>query len=210
MGSCDHRERAAAARQIKRPYRDDQPRAASRGPLPYNLRTVAGLIRALGPDDAAVYREQRIRALREHPDVFGRTPEEVPSVEAIAEQFRLDAGSEEYLMLGAFEGPALLGVAGCDRQRAVKQRHIAFVWGIYVVPEQRRTGLGRRLVVELIARARTWRGLECLWLDVTTVNASARALYASLGFRGVAIKPRVLKVADRYYDEELMVLDLGA
>jgi hypothetical protein len=36
----------------------------------------------------------------------------------------------------------------------------------------------------------------------------ARALYASLGFRGVAIKPRVLKVDGRYYDEELIVLDL--
>jgi RimJ/RimL family protein N-acetyltransferase len=63
-------------------------------------------------------------------------------------------------------------------------------------------------VAEVIARARTWTGLECLWLDVTTVNTHARALYASLGFRGVAIKPRVLKVDGRYYDEELMVLDL--
>ena len=170
---------------------------------------VAALIRALGPDDAAVYREQRIRALREHPDAFGRTPEEVQSVETIAEQFRVDAGSEEDLMLGAFDGRALLGVAGCHRERAVKLRHTAFVWGIYVIPEQRRTGLGRRLVAELIARARTWKGLEYLWLDVTTVNTGARALYASLGFCGVAIKPRVLKVGDRYYDEELMILDLN-
>ena len=77
-----------------------------------------------------------------------------------------------------------------------------------MIPEHRRTGLGRQLMVAAIARARTWAGLECLWLDVTTVNASARALYASLGFTGVAVKPRVLKVGDRYYDEELMVLDL--
>lgn len=178
--------------------------------MPYNPRTVAGLIRPLGPDDAEAYREQRIRALREHPDAFGRTPEEVPSVETLAEQFRLDAGSEEYLMLGAFEDAALLGVAGCQRERAVKQRHIAFVWGIYVVPERRGTGLGRRLVTELVARARTWKRLEYLWLDVTTVNTTARALYASLGFCGVAIKPRVLKVDGRYYDEELMILDLTA
>ena len=46
------------------------------------------------------------------------------------------------------------------------------------------------------------------WLDVTTVNKGARALYASCGFRSIAIKPRVLKVGDRYYDEELMALDL--
>ena len=176
----------------------------------YNRRVVAGLIRALGPDDAAIYRAQRIRALREHPDAFGRTPDEVPSVETIAEQLRVDAGSEEDLMLGAFDDAVLLGVAGCHRERAIKQRHIAFVWGIYLIPERRGTGLGRRLVTELIVRARTWKGLECLWLDVTTVNTSARALYASLGFRGVAVKPRVLKVDGRYYDEELMILDLTA
>jgi ribosomal protein S18 acetylase RimI-like enzyme len=166
------------------------------------------VIRVLGPGDAAVYREHRIRALREHPDAFGRTPDEVAPLEILTEQFRQDAGSEEDFILGAFEADALVGVAGCHRERAMKQRHIAFIWGLYVVPEHRRTGLGRDLMVAAIARARTWKELECLWLDVTTVNTSARALYASLGFRGVAVKPRVLKVGGLYYDEELMVLDL--
>jgi ribosomal protein S18 acetylase RimI-like enzyme len=169
---------------------------------------VACLIRALGPDDAAAYRELRVRALREHPDAFGRTPQEVPTVDVITEHFRQDVGSDQDLTLGAFEGEALLGVAACFRERAAKQRHIAIIFGVYVLPDRRRTGLGRQLVAEVIARARTWTGLECLWLDVTTVNTHARALYASLGFRGVAIKPRVLKVDGRYYDEELMVLDL--
>jgi ribosomal protein S18 acetylase RimI-like enzyme len=169
---------------------------------------MAAVIRALGPADAAVFREQRIRALREHPEVFGRSPEEVAAVEVLAEQFREDAGAEHDVMMGAFEGAALVGVAGCHRERAVKQRHVATIWGVYVVPERRGTGLGRRLVVEAMARARTWTGLECLWLDVVTTNTGARALYASLGFKGVAIKPRVLKVDGRYYDEELMVLQL--
>jgi RimJ/RimL family protein N-acetyltransferase len=40
------------------------------------------------------------------------------------------------------------------------------------------------------------------------VNKSARALYASCGFTRIAIKPRALKVGDRYYDEELMALNL--
>jgi hypothetical protein len=67
------------------------------------------LIRPLGPDDAAAFRALRVRALREHPEAFGRTPEEV---------------------------------------------------------------------------------------------------YASCGFTSVAVKPRALKVGDRYYDEELMALAL--
>src|SRR5205085_7819403 len=103
---------------------------------------MASLIRALGPADAAAYRELRIRALREHPEAFGRTPEEVATVDVIAQQFRADADSEEELMVGAFDGERLVGVAGCHRERAIKQRHVAFLWGIYVAPEQRRSGLG--------------------------------------------------------------------
>ena len=166
------------------------------------------VLRELGPGDATIYRALRVRALDEHPDAFGRTPEEVPPVATIAELFRTDAGSQHDVMLGAFDGDVLVGMAGCHRETPIKQRHIAFIYGVYVLPEYRRGGLARRLVTAVMERARTWKGLEVLWLDVTTVNPHARALYASLGFRGVAVKPRVLKVGDRYYDEELMVLEL--
>ena len=166
------------------------------------------LIRVLTAADASDFRALRIRALREHPEAFGRTPEEVQPVAAIAEHFRTDAGSDADFTLGALDGETLVGMAGCHREPALKQRHVAHVWGVYVVPEQRRTGLGRRLIREVIARARTWPGLEFLWLDVTTVNQGARALYESCGFRSVAVKPRSLKVGDRYYNEELMALDL--
>ena len=81
---------------------------------------------------------------------------------------------------------------------------------MYVVPEHRGTGLGRRLLVTAIARARTWPDLGSLWLDVTTTNRVARALYAACGFRTVAVKPRILKVGDRYHDEALMMLELQA
>ena len=166
-------------------------------------------IRALGPADAPAYHAQRVRALRDHPEAFGRAPEEVASVEVWAANFRAAADPGADFVLGAFDGDVLVGVAGCRRERLVKHRHTAYIWGMYVAPEQRGTGLGRRLFVAAIARARTWPDLESLWLDVTTTNHGARALYASCGFRTVAIKPRTLKVGDRYYDEELMMLDLG-
>src|SRR5688572_21871732 len=103
------------------------------------------VIRELGPSDASVFRALRIRALIEHPEAFGRTPEEVDSVEVWAERLRVDAGSDLDCLLGAFDGERLVGVAGCHREPAVKQRHIVHIWGVYVVPEHRRTGLGRRL-----------------------------------------------------------------
>jgi ribosomal protein S18 acetylase RimI-like enzyme len=170
----------------------------------------AALIRSLGPADAGAYRALRVRALTEHPEAFGRTPEEVPAVEALAEQFRGYDGSDTDVLLGAFDGTALVGTAGCHRERAVKQRHVAYLWGVYVAAKHRRAGLGRELTLAAIARARTWPGLEALWLDVTTTNRGARALYSSCGFASAAIKPRSLKVGPHYYDEELMVLDLAA
>ncbi len=167
------------------------------------------LIRCLGPADAAAFREIRVRALRDHPEAFGRTPEEVDPLTVLAARFRGDARSDLDFMLGAFaDVGTLVGIAGCHRERLIKHRHIAYLWGVYVIPERRRTGLGRRIVRAAIERARRWPDLEQLWLEVTTVNGSARALYVSCGFRTIAIKPRSLKVGTRFYDEELMALDL--
>ena len=170
--------------------------------------TDAMLVRILGPTDAAAFRALRIRALREHPQAFGRTPEEVDSVEVWAERLRIDADSDVDFLLGAFDADSLVGTAGCHRDRGVKQRHIAYIWGMYVVPEQRGQGLARRLLVAALDRARTWPEVEQVWLDVTIGNAVARALYASCGFRSIAVKPHALKVGDHYHDEELMALEL--
>jgi len=166
------------------------------------------LVRVLGPPDAAAFRAQRIRALREHPDAFARAPEEVDSVEAWTERLRAYGLSDLDVLLGAFDADSLVGVVGCHRDRSAKQRHIAHVWGMYVVPEQRGKGLGRRLLLAALDRVRTWPDVEQVWLDVTIGNAAARALYVSCGFRSIAVKPRVLKVGDHYHDEELMALEL--
>jgi RimJ/RimL family protein N-acetyltransferase len=166
------------------------------------------LVRVLGPPDAAAFRAQRIRALREHPDAFGRAPEEVDSVEVWTERLCAYGLSDLDFLLGAFDADSLVGVVGCHRDHGAKQRHIAYIWGMYVVPEQRGKGLGRRLFLAALDRIRTWPDVEQVWLDVTIGNAAARALYASCGFRSIAVKPRVLKVGDHYHDEELMALGL--
>jgi RimJ/RimL family protein N-acetyltransferase len=79
---------------------------------------------------------------------------------------------------------------------------------MYVVREQRGKGLGRRLLLAALDHIHTWPDVEQVWLDVTTGNTGARALYASCGFTSIAVKPRVLKVGDHYHDEELMALSL--
>jgi RimJ/RimL family protein N-acetyltransferase len=170
--------------------------------------THAMVVRLLTAADAAAFRAQRIRALREHPEAFGRAPEEVDSVEVWTERLRAFGLSDLDFLLGAFDADALVGTVGCHRDHGAKQRHIAYVWGMYVVREQCGKGLGRRLLLAALDHIHTWPDVEQVWLDVTPGNTGARALYASCGFTSIAVKPRVLKVGDHYHDEELMALSL--
>lgn len=58
---------------------------------------------------------------------------------------------------------------------------VSDVMTIAVVPRARRTGLGRRLLEELVERSRTAGALRLL-LEVRADNDAARGLYTSRGF----------------------------
>lgn len=80
----------------------------------------------------------------------------------------------EYLL--AEDEGGVAGYAGLDHGGEVSD-----VMTIAVVPRARRTGLGRRLLEELVVRAGR-AGAERLLLEVRADNDPARALYASRGF----------------------------
>ena len=163
--------------------------------------------RALTEADAPAFHALRQRGLREHPEAFGMAPEEMDAVEVLAERFRARPASAPGFVMGAFD-PALVGIVGCARERGVKQHHVALIWGMYVAPERRGSGVGRRLLTAAIEQARRWPDVEQLCLDVAAEQTDARALYLSLGFEVVGRKRRRIKVGDRYYDEEHMELHL--
>jgi ribosomal protein S18 acetylase RimI-like enzyme len=169
-------------------------------------------IRPLVEADAARWRALRLRMLREHPDAFGRSYEESVTlpIEWFAARLREDEATPDKVVLGAFADEDLVGSTGLARQDGAKDRHKAYIWGVYAAPEVRGRGVGRALLVEAIARARAMAGLEQLVLAVTTHNAAARGLYAALGFESYGVERHALKVGDRYFDEDLMVLWLIA
>ncbi len=167
------------------------------------------LIRSLTATDAARYQPLRLRALREHPEAFASAFEEEQqlSLETVAK--RLQQSSAERYTLGAFEEEELRGLLRFHRWEGLKIRHRASIGGMYVPPEYRGRGIGKTLLLEALARARTLRGLEDLILAVTVGNERARALYLAVGFRAVTREPRYLKIGKEYFDIEWMHLSVN-
>ena len=165
-------------------------------------------IRVLTEADVDLYRPLRLRALREEPQAFGSSYEELVArpVEEMARRLRPDPATGT-VTLGAFD-PDLVGTVGLLRESGLKMQHKAMVWGVYTVPEVRGRGVGRALLTAILAHARTVPGLEQVHLTVTTVNPIAQALYESFGFVTYGVEPRSLRLAERYLDERLMVLML--
>src|SRR5205809_8044604 len=131
------------------------------------------IARVLAEADAPAFYSLRQRALREHPEAFGMSPEEVGPVEVVAERFRADTASS--FAMGAFD-PELVGIVGCVRERGVKQRHVALIWGMSVPPEPRWSGVGRRLFTAAIEQARRWPDVNQLSPVVVTGHIEAPAL----------------------------------
>jgi ribosomal-protein-alanine N-acetyltransferase len=82
----------------------------------------------------------------------------------------------------------------------------ADVLTLAVVPAARRSGIANALLLEAIGIA-AGRGVQTVFLEVSTTNSAARALYAKTGFSRVGL--RRLYYADRS-DALVLRLDLPA
>ncbi|MGA8302327.1 MAG: GNAT family N-acetyltransferase [Thermoplasmata archaeon] len=79
--------------------------------------------------------------------------------------------------------------------------------GILVHRDHRGAGAGRALLAHALAQCRA--KFEIVRLSVFSVNVRARKLYEEFGFRYIGTVPRHVLRDGEYFDEDLMVLDLG-
>lgn len=157
--------------------------------------------------DWEAYRSLRLEALEVSPEAFGTELSE--QVGRPPEYWQSRAtGTADAFMMGAFQEGRLVGMAGLVRESGRKSRHKADVISVYVTPSARGQGVARRLMEGLIAGARRLEGLEQLTLTVVSENTAARYLYLGLGFSIYGTEPRALRVGERYFDEDEMVLFL--
>jgi GNAT superfamily N-acetyltransferase len=110
-------------------------------------------VRRLAADDAPLYRDIRLEALRLAPDAFASTfeSESARPLSWFAERL---GGSH---VLGAFGDEKLVGIASLVILQTAKMAHKGHLVGMYVRPEARQGGVGRRLVEAIIETASTSR-----------------------------------------------------
>ena len=159
-------------------------------------------IRQLTPADAALYRSIRLAGLEQNPEAFGSSFQAEFS-RPLAWFFDRLSTSQVF---GAFSGTDIMGVAGLAVRQGEKEAHKGLLWGMYVRPAARGTGVARRLVEAVIDFARG--RVELIQLSVVSDNERARRLYARLGFVEYGIEKNSLKQGGKYYDEILMAKEL--
>jgi RimJ/RimL family protein N-acetyltransferase len=153
--------------------------------------------------------ELRRRALAHDPQWLGASygPEEA-YLRAFSGKLEAAFDRDDEYVLGAFEGDGLVGMVGFRRLGGVKLRHRGYLWGMYVDARLRGRGVGRRIVEEVIARARALEGIEVLELTVVAENIVARGLYERVGFVAWGVQKGALVWNGRAYDEAHLALDL--
>jgi ribosomal protein S18 acetylase RimI-like enzyme len=137
-------------------------------------------------------------ALRDHPAAFTAAHEDEAGQPLGFFADRLAKGT---VFAGVGAGQ-LDGMAGFYVRDGLKIRHRGVLWGMYVRPEARGTGLAAALIDAVKAHARPL--VEEILLGVGTDNPAAIARYRAAGFVRCGGERRAIKIGDRHYDEILM------
>jgi len=156
-------------------------------------------VRRLTESDARAYRDIRLEALEEYPEAFQATYESALDLPLEAYAVRM----QMYALFGGFVDGELAGFLGFTPLRNPKIAHKGVMWGMYVRPSARGSGLAEAMVGKALEHARDH--VEQVLISVITDNARARRFYEKMGFEPYGVEPRALKIGGKYYDEEFRV-----
>jgi len=148
-------------------------------------------LQPITPDTAFIFKDARLRALRDTPLAFSSTyakEAQLSDEEWMQRSARWNGDhAVGYLAFDDSDHGSACGLVACyAEQESVPHGHVISMW---VDPAFRRAGVGRWLIDAVGAWAGT-RGLHELRLMVTSVNRGAIEFYKRIGFRmSGAIRP---------------------
>lgn len=136
------------------------------------------IIRRIAADDGSAYRAVRLRAFADAPTAFGTTHAEASARPLSWWVDRAQAAAEgiELTALFAQSGSEIVGLVGGSREPDSVE-----LTSMWVAPEWRGRGIGRRLIDSVAAWA-SEQGVGELTLWVTEGNTYAITLYEAYGF----------------------------
>jgi ribosomal protein S18 acetylase RimI-like enzyme len=159
----------------------------------------------LPPEKWQEYKALRLRALHDDPQAFSEPFEKAISYPDERWQQRAAEGyaGKVSLMVFASEGEQLAGMMG-----AFFPPHdpsVAYIFGVYVVPEARGKGIAKQLMESLLHELQTYPNIVKANLSVNKGQLAAVKLYESFGFKLVGEENTQLGDG-KYYDAYLMEL----
>ncbi|MCV6590635.1 MAG: GNAT family N-acetyltransferase [Marinobacterium sp.] len=163
--------------------------------------------RALRSQDAVDMKQLWLDVIAYEPGVMLLTYEEqlkVP-VRRLAQDVNGMLADPTALVLGAFSGRELIGVAAVEQQLTVRQSHRARLWGLCVNLEWRRRGIGQTLVRGLIEHCEGLGNVEQINLEVLGCAQAAIELFIAEGFHCFCHEPHAVRDGADYHDELRML-----
>ena len=159
-------------------------------------------IRPLSTEEWEIWKQFRLEALQNSPENFGSSYEEEVNYSEDDWQSHINKSD----IFGVFLSDLLVGAAGFYTLSTVRTKHRGILFGMYTRPEYRKQGIASGLIETIITHA----GSRVMQLHLTcvTTNIEAITFYQQHGFKIYGTEPRALKIADTFFDEHLMILDL--
>lgn len=165
-------------------------------------------VRVLEQDEWPIYREVRLRALRESPEAFVASAEEEAEFEDSVWEERIVRSRR----IVAEDGDEVVGVVSVGTGHRSKIADAGELFGLWVEAPRRGSGVARRLM-EKAARVGREVGLKQLLYWVGTDNGRAVAFASSFGFRPTddrrPMRIRGVEDEDEDAEEMMMVYPLG-
>ena len=167
-------------------------------------------INRLTPKDYEHFYSLRLASLEGCPEEFAtdaegwkNAPRETINKLLIHSQERQDAP-----ILGAWKNDELVGLVGVNRDLRPSVMHKSSLWGLYVLPERRKLGLGSALLDEVIKIAHETSDLRLIRAVVTITSKDAISLLKKYGFKVFGQEPEAKRLNDEYYDQIYLWLPL--
>jgi GNAT superfamily N-acetyltransferase len=153
-------------------------------------------IRPLTTADAQAFMALGRRTLADSPAACASSPEDDRASSLDFVLGMLESGGKP-TVFGAF-APELIGTIGIYRGERRKTAHKAHLRGMFVAPEYRGRGVGRRLLTAASAHARTLPEITQAQISVSATVSEAKRLHESCGFRVWGEEPQALQVNGQF------------